>query len=1042
MLSESASRRLMLALLLLQLVLVAIFAAFVWVRPPGAYLPWVDGGLYNIVPLLTVAVLVLRTLRGGPQARAWGILAAAYLFYALGEVWWALEGRLDEQPLPLPIEDALWLIYYPLVFWSIGHLTVIYYPLVFWSIGHLTSQGESQVRRRHRTYLDALVMGSGAFALLALLTQAWQIDLALDEPDSSVMLSAIYVGLDLALIILSLLLVFIQDFRIARGWWLLLAGLLAFGLADTLYWIQLAQDAYVEGSWLDLGWLFASLSISGAALAGLSPLTTTQSRTLRGILPAAVAVLAAVAALHWSSESLFSQFARVAATATLFLALARLTYAIRDATLAEAAAQASKDRSDHLLRSAPVPLGLTDAQDRIRLVNDAYERLFGFTREEVPLLRDWYRRVYPDPAYRREVRAIWEESIRQAQAGQGPIGPQECRVTRGDGEIRHIEISAVEFDGGLLTAFTDITARKAAEERLVQAQRLAEEASRAKSAFLAHMSHEIRTPLYSVLGLAQMVGREPLSANQREMLDRIQMAGQSLLGIIDDILDLSRIEAGKLAIEVQSLDLTALLAKLEGLLAPKAQAEGLSLRIHRPMKALGPLQGDPLRLEQVLTNLIGNAIKFTDVGLVVVEVEVLARSAREVRLRFAVHDTGIGIAPEVLKDLFTPFTQGDRRITRSYGGTGLGLAISKRLVELMGGRIGAESAPGKGSTFWFELPLQRATADAPANLGQASSAPGSGLALAGLRFLVVDDSDTHRVLLRQALTLEGARVATAVNGQQAVQRLAATPAGYDAVLMDLQMPVMDGLTATRQIRGALGLRSLPVIALTAGVLPEQRQAALAAGVDAVLTKPLDLDQIASLLRQWLPDRDVQPEPTATASGAGAEPAADPDPVVPAPEPSPAVEAAAGPGLMALPTAEPGSVPGPTAALAGDPGPSGSDFPSIPGIHPIKAARLFRGNRALFRQLLAGLGPKYGEVVAATRADLAQGERAGAARRLHQLSGYAANLCALELQRQAGLLEEAILQGETDLDERLGDLELNLADLITASGPWLSPDPDS
>ena len=260
--------------------------------------------------------------------------------------------------------------------------------------------------------------------------------------------------------------------------------------------------------------------------------------------------------------------------------------------------------------------------------------------------------------------------------------------------------------------------------------------------------------------------------------------------------------------------------------------------------------------------------------------------------------------------------------------------------------------------------------------------------------------------------------------------------------MDLQMPVMDGLTATRQIRGALGLRSLPVIALTAGVLPEQRQAALAAGVDAVLTKPLDLDQIASLLRQWLPDRDVQPEPTATASGVGAEPAADPDPAVPAPEPSPAAEAAAGPGLMALPAAEPGSVPGPTAALAGDPGPSGSDFPSIPGIHPIKAARLFRGNRALFRQLLAGLGPKYGEVVAATRADLAQGERAGAARRLHQLSGYAANLCALELQRQAGLLEEAILQGETDLDERLGDLELNLADLIAASGPWLSPDPDS
>ena len=980
--SESASRRLMRALLLLATVLATIFAATVWLRPPGAYLPWADGGIFNLIPFLTIGVLILRARLGQSQARAWGIMAAAYLLYALGELWFAKVGRWDEQPPLVPIEDALFLISHALVLWSIGHLT-------------------NQVQRPNRNFLDALVLGSGAFVILALLLQAGQTDPFQPISDSTVVLTGIYAGVNLIMLVFGLLLFFVQDFRFAPGWWLLSLWLIALALTDTLYWIQLASGTYVEGAWLDLGWLVAHLAMAGAALNGLPALTTTQSRTLRGILPVSLAVIIAVIALNWGSDGFYGLFARVAATASLFLALVRLTYAIRDATLAEAAAQASKDRSDHLLRSAPVPLGLTDAQDRIRLVNDAYERLFGFTREEVPLLRDWYRRVYPDPAYRREVRAIWEESIRQALAGQGPIGPQECRVTRGDGEIRHVEISAIEFDGGLLTAFTDVTARKAAEDRLVLAQRLAEEASRAKSEFLAHMSHEIRTPLYSVLGLAQMVGREPLSANQREMLDRIQAAGQSLLGIIDDILDLSRIEAGKLTIEVQTLDLTALLAKLEGLLAPKARTEGLSLRIHRPMRALGPLQGDPLRLEQVLTNLIGNAIKFTDAGLVVVEVEVLARSAREVRLRFAVHDTGIGIAPEVLKDLFTPFTQGDRRITRSHGGTGLGLAISKRLVELMGGQIGAQSEPGKGSTFWFELPLQHATAQALDDPAQATPAPGTGIALAGLRFLVVDDSDTHRELLCQALTLEGAHVATAVNGQQAVQRLGAAPTGYDAVLMDLQMPVMDGLTATRQIRGALGLRSLPVIALTAGVLPEQRQAALAAGVDAVLTKPLDLDQIAALLRQWLPDRDAQPESTiatATASGAGTEPAA-------------------------------------------DPGPAGDDFPPIPGINPIKAASLFRGNPALFRQLLAGLGPKYGGVVAATRADLAQGERAGAARRLHQLRGYAANLCAQGLMSHAGLLEEAILRGETDLDERLGDLELQLADLIAASGPWPGLDPD-
>ena len=1024
MLTESASRRWMLALLLFMTLLTAIFAATVWLRPPGAYLPWVDGGIYVLIHLLTVGVLALRALRGGPRARAWGILSTAYLCYALGEVWWALVGRFDEEPSPLPVEDALWLIYY---------------PLVFWSIGHLTSQGQG--RRRHRTYLDALVLGGGAFVLLALLTQAWLIDRAQAEPDSSVMLIGIYVGLDLALVVLSLLLAFVQDFRITRGWWLLLAGLLTFGTADTLFWIQLSQEAYVEGGWLDLGWPLASLAIAGAALAGLPPLSPTQSRTLRGILPASLAVVTAAIALHWSGEGLFGQFARLGATATLFLALVRLTYAIRDATLAEAAAQASKDRFERLLRIAPVPLGFTDAQDRIRLVNDAYERLFGFTREEVPLLPDWYRRVYPDPVYRRQVRATWKESIRQALAGQGPVGPQECRVTRGDGAIRHVEISAVELDGGMLTAFIDVTARKAAEERLVQAQRLAEEASRAKSEFLAHMSHEIRTPMYSVLGLAQMVGREPLSANQRGMIDRIQAAGQSLLGIIDDILDLSRIEAGKLAIDVHPLDLADLLTKLEGLFAPKARAEGLALHIPGPPPALGLLQGDPLRLEQVLTNLIGNAIKFTDSGLVAVELQVLAQSAREVRLRFAVRDTGIGIAPEVLKVLFTPFTQGDSRIIRPYGGTGLGLAISKRLVELMGGRIGAESQPGKGSTFWFELSLPRTSGAEPVVPTWGKTTPGAGPALGGWRFLVVDDSDTHRELMAQALTLEGATVTTAVNGQQAVRLLESTPASYDVVLLDLQMPVMDGLTATRLIRGPLGLPSLPIIALTAGVLPEQRQAAEEAGVDAVLTKPLDLDRIAILLHRWLPARATHPEPTATASGVGAEPAADPDPAVPAPEPFPAVEAAPGPGLMALPAAEPGSVPGPTAALAGDSGPSGSDFPSIPGINPVKAARLFRGNRALFRKLLAGLGPKFGGVAAATRVDLTQGERDGAARRMHQLRGYAANLCAQGLMRQAGLLEEAILRGEMDLEERLGDLALQIADLIAASESWLSLDPD-
>ena len=1040
MLTETTGRRLMLALLAMQAVLIAIFAAFVWLRAPETYLPWADGVIYPLIHLLTVGILALRTWQGGPQARAWGILAAAYFCYALGEVWWALMGRFDEAPPPLPVEDALWLLYYPLVFWSIGHLTRV---------------GRNPDQPRHRHYLDALVIGSGTFVLIALLTQAWQIDRAQAEPDSSVMLTGIYVGLDLVMIVLSLLLVFVQDFRVPRGWWLLLAGLLTFGLADTLFWAQLARDTYVEGGWLDLGWPLASLAISGAALAGLPPLSTTQSRTLRGILPASLAVLAAAIALHWAGEGVFGLFARLAATATLFLALARLTYAIRDAITAETATHASRDRFEHLLRIAPIPMGLKDPRNNILLVNEEYQRLFGFTREEVPTLRDWYRRVYPDPAYRRQVRKIWGQAlgVGVGRSRQGTIGPLEFQITRGDGAIRQVEISAVWLDRGLLTAFIDVTARKAVEERLVQAQRVAEEASRAKSEFLAHMSHEIRTPLYSVLGLAQMVEREPLSANQRDMMDRIQEAGQTLLGIVNDILDLSRIEAGKLAIEVQPLDLLTLLTKLDGLFAPRARGEGLSLTIPAPPAALGLLQGDPLRLEQVLTNLISNAIKFTDSGTIEVAVQVLTQSAAEVRLRFAVHDTGIGVAPEVLAGLFNPFTQGDSRPTRAYGGTGLGLAISKRLVEMMGGRIGAESQPGQGSTFWFEIPLHRTPGAERVVPTRRKTAPNAGPALGGWRFLVVDDSETHRVLLAQTLTLEGATVATAANGQQAIQSLESAPEGYDVVLMDLQMPVMDGLTATRLIRGPLGLGTLPVIALTAGVLPEQRQAAREAGVDAVLTKPLDLNQIATLLRQWLPALARPPGPVgvvraaagvvsmaavATPSGATADVGVEAEAAAPGTEVE-AVAAVFGAEAEAGAEVETARMEAKAKAKATTSGVVAEDFPLIPGINRAKAAKLYRGNQTLFLKLLASLAPKFGGVVAATRAELARGESAAAARRLHQLRGYAANLCAPDLTRQAGWLEEAILSGATDLEERLEDLDLQLADLSEANASWQARD---
>ena len=287
----------------------------------------------------------------------------------------------------------------------------------------------------------------------------------------------------------------------------------------------------------------------------------------------------------------------------------------------------------------------------------------------------------------------------------------------------------------------------------------------------------------------------------------------------------------------------------------------------------------------MLVNLTGNAIKFTEQGVVTLTIQVLEASATDVWLRFEVRDTGIGIAPEAVARLFTPFTQADAGITRRYGGTGLGLSICKRLMELMGGVIRVESQVGQGSLFWFELPF-------PRTAGESTPDPGPGPApawpakpqLTGLQVLVVDDSAINREVVERALALEGATVMLAADGQQAVQQLKARPEGFDAVLMDVQMPVLDGLTATRLIRSDLGLTALPILALTAGGLADQQAAAREAGANAVLTKPLDLEQLTTTLLRWVkrqpeaaPALGQQLEDLSVASAPWPQQAADPVP---------------------------------------------------------------------------------------------------------------------------------------------------------------------
>jgi CheY-like chemotaxis protein/nitrogen-specific signal transduction histidine kinase len=394
----------------------------------------------------------------------------------------------------------------------------------------------------------------------------------------------------------------------------------------------------------------------------------------------------------------------------------------------------------------------------------------------------------------------------------------------------------------------DITERRRAEQALAEAKALAEAASNAKSAFLAHISHEIRTPLNAVLGLARLMAEpdEP-EDRRRNHLRYLIDAAESLNGIVSNVLDLSKMEAGKLHIERIDFDLHDLIDKVRGAHAVLAAAKGLTMRQLIEPAVPRRVVGDPLRLRQILSNFLANAIKFTREGRVLLR----ARPVASGWLRFEVEDTGIGIAPTVIGSLFQPFAQADHSTTRRFGGTGLGLSITRELAQLMGGTVGVHSEPGQGATFWVELPLPAAQA-ADEDTGPITMFDSDEREpLRGLRLLVAEDNPVNMLIAAEMLQRLGASVSPAHDGAEAVATCQANPGAFDVVLMDLHMPMLDGLAAVRALRRHPATATLPVVAFSAAALDHERAQARAAGMNDFVAKPMQPEDLVRVLSRWV-----------------------------------------------------------------------------------------------------------------------------------------------------------------------------------------------